>query len=342
MKLFWLLLPESYSKIGDKADRLDCLPELSKYEEAWTLRNAPFHHTHSYPIFPFILASMRSFSIPWVYKPGSMATAAARPGGLEAPKIASASTANASSPSEPETMGQIRRSSTPDTDMMSYFLVRKIKKGSVDSDSTTVSPRLGEAGTGTYQAPKSRKPGDSKGSGDLGKATLEGSEPVELSQSMASRYRSESKDPALKRSKSQKRHPLDPPRPAKEGMEWVWFPDGYWAEREVRDFAILPIKEPSLKKLFVRSPDRRTTDSPSRSIFAITPPKSIIPRIEIGSLKSFGNSSKVSLSETKTDPPVQQSPRKPSSSSTLPPLVEKESMYCRVRKKFSRRTNEVR
>lgn len=23
----------------------------------------------------------------------------------------------------------------------------------------------------------------------------------------------------------------DPPRPAKEGFEWVWFPDGYWAER---------------------------------------------------------------------------------------------------------------
>lgn len=27
---------------------------------------------------------------------------------------------------------------------------------------------------------------------------------------------------------------LDPPRPAKDGMEWVWFPEGYWAEREVR------------------------------------------------------------------------------------------------------------
>ncbi|KAK4214846.1 hypothetical protein QBC37DRAFT_141623 [Rhypophila decipiens] len=27
---------------------------------------------------------------------------------------------------------------------------------------------------------------------------------------------------------------LDPPRPAKEGFEWVWFPDGYWAEREFK------------------------------------------------------------------------------------------------------------
>ncbi|KAK7981764.1 Cdc73 family RNA pol II accessory factor, partial [Apiospora saccharicola] len=25
---------------------------------------------------------------------------------------------------------------------------------------------------------------------------------------------------------------VDPPRPAKEGFEWVWFPGGYWAERE--------------------------------------------------------------------------------------------------------------
>ncbi|KAI2624171.1 hypothetical protein GGR54DRAFT_564374 [Hypoxylon sp. NC1633] len=28
---------------------------------------------------------------------------------------------------------------------------------------------------------------------------------------------------------------MDPPRPAKEGHEWVWFPAGYWAEREVAE-----------------------------------------------------------------------------------------------------------
>ncbi|ORY65296.1 uncharacterized protein BCR38DRAFT_484738 [Pseudomassariella vexata] len=28
---------------------------------------------------------------------------------------------------------------------------------------------------------------------------------------------------------------VDPPRPAKEGYEWVWFPEGYWAERERHD-----------------------------------------------------------------------------------------------------------
>lgn len=28
-------------------------------------------------------------------------------------------------------------------------------------------------------------------------------------------------------------HPGDPPREAKEGHEWVWYPDGYWAERQL-------------------------------------------------------------------------------------------------------------
>ncbi|KAI0520903.1 hypothetical protein F5B22DRAFT_644644 [Xylaria bambusicola] len=38
---------------------------------------------------------------------------------------------------------------------------------------------------------------------------------------------------------------IDPPRPAKEGHEWVWFPAGYWAEREIVE---VPRKE--LSKAF--------------------------------------------------------------------------------------------
>lgn len=26
----------------------------------------------------------------------------------------------------------------------------------------------------------------------------------------------------------------EPPRPAKDGFEWVWFPEGYWAERSIK------------------------------------------------------------------------------------------------------------
>ncbi|KAI2628389.1 hypothetical protein GGS21DRAFT_545643 [Xylaria nigripes] len=35
---------------------------------------------------------------------------------------------------------------------------------------------------------------------------------------------------------------VDPPRPAKEGYEWVWFPAGYWAEREIAE---TPPKDPT-------------------------------------------------------------------------------------------------
>ena len=28
-------------------------------------------------------------------------------------------------------------------------------------------------------------------------------------------------------------HPVDPPRAPRPGYEWVWFPEGYWAEREI-------------------------------------------------------------------------------------------------------------
>lgn len=34
------------------------------------------------------------------------------------------------------------------------------------------------------------------------------------------------------------KNPLDPPRPARNGHEWVWFTEGYWAERPVVNHAI--------------------------------------------------------------------------------------------------------
>lgn len=33
---------------------------------------------------------------------------------------------------------------------------------------------------------------------------------------------------------SMNRNGVDPPRPAKDGHEWVWYPEGFWAERELR------------------------------------------------------------------------------------------------------------
>lgn len=40
---------------------------------------------------------------------------------------------------------------------------------------------------------------------------------------------------------------IDPPRPPKDGQEWVWFPEGYWAERP-----IVELKAPSKNPIFRR------------------------------------------------------------------------------------------
>ncbi|KAI0469535.1 hypothetical protein F4859DRAFT_134524 [Xylaria cf. heliscus] len=55
---------------------------------------------------------------------------------------------------------------------------------------------------------------------------------------------------------------IDPPRPAKEGCEWVWFPVGYWAERKIIE---LPPKE-SIRLFKWRSRPRKSgSESPKHS-----------------------------------------------------------------------------
>ncbi|KAI0453080.1 hypothetical protein F5B21DRAFT_526312 [Xylaria acuta] len=55
---------------------------------------------------------------------------------------------------------------------------------------------------------------------------------------------------------------IDPPRPAKEGCEWVWFPAGYWAEREVVE---IPPKE-SIRLFKWRSRSGKSgSESPNNS-----------------------------------------------------------------------------
>ncbi len=63
-------------------------------------------------------------------------------------------------------------------------------------------------------------------------------------------------------------YPLDPPRPAKEGMEWVRFPEGYWAERKIRDHTL--VRGKSRPRWLNRSPNRKSTSSAQR-----------IPRIHV-------------------------------------------------------------
>lgn len=53
---------------------------------------------------------------------------------------------------------------------------------------------------------------------------------------------------------------VDPPRPPKEGYEWVWFPDGYWAEREIRQ-----VESPTSKTLDLKRWKRRRRSAKSQS-----------------------------------------------------------------------------
>jgi hypothetical protein len=57
---------------------------------------------------------------------------------------------------------------------------------------------------------------------------------------------------------------VDPPRPAREGFEWVWFPGGYWAERHRVELApvasALMLKSSKWRKWSSRGSSSRETD----------------------------------------------------------------------------------
>ncbi|PMD47399.1 hypothetical protein L207DRAFT_560909 [Hyaloscypha variabilis F] len=95
------------------------------------------------------------------------------------------------------------------------------------------------------------------------------------------------------------RNPADPPRPPKSGHEWVWFPEGYWAEREIRGF--MPPNHDSKQKWWDRSSAQgshkslasqrsQKSQSPRKLANEDTntddnkPPLSFIPQIKIGSI----------------------------------------------------------
>ncbi|TGJ85824.1 hypothetical protein E0Z10_g2903 [Xylaria hypoxylon] len=55
---------------------------------------------------------------------------------------------------------------------------------------------------------------------------------------------------------------IDPPRPAKEGYEWVWFPAGYWAEREIAE---TPTKESTKSFRWRKRSGKSSSGSPKDS-----------------------------------------------------------------------------
>lgn len=184
----------------------------------------------------------------------------------------------------------IQRSSTCESDVTSYFHLRQTsRKDTNDCASTPASPRFWEGEVG----PRSHKAFDiSRQSGDSDSSIHETEQ-----HSLKSPVSTSSKQPhnitdwndkrlsdsVTNASNFYKNGTLDPPRPANIGMEWVWFPEGYWAERE-----ILPAKkrQARIKRLLSRPTDQKATSSQPGSNHTTPPPKSIIPRIEIVRFKS--------------------------------------------------------
>jgi len=106
----------------------------------------------------------------------------------------------------------------------------------------------------------------------------------------------------------QPQHPLDPPRPARNGLEWVWFPDGYWAEREVHD--LVSRKRPqhverprwwnraSSERKKNRSTGQQSVNDNN------TQPATNLPKIKIGSTKTCDDPSTDSRRSSRLSNPM--------------------------------------
>lgn len=185
---------------------------------------------------------------------------------------------------------------TLDPDFANYFLVRQRS-----NESPSVSPKFA---TTRPKQPTSRKSGESERGRRGAIRSISGASSV--SGFSKSRYIEEWNDKNVDANSppgswDEPRHPADPPRPAKLGMEWVWFPQGYWAERELRASSpqsSIPSKQSGRQKWWNRTPEPKTptsvptdkTEGSAKSSSKTTPPKFEIPRIKIGSISRRNSS----------------------------------------------------
>jgi parafibromin len=130
---------------------------------------------------------------------------------------------------------------------------------------------------------------------------------------------------------------VDPPRPPRAGFEWVWFPEGYWAERERP--GISPSKQTTKKKWWNRSPGRQS--KASRHTDANTTQRNRdMPKIKIGRIVSRRASSS---NRRKSENDSQKSSTPLSSitfvGSTTPPnwpIGPRERLYCKVKRNIKK------
>lgn len=256
------------------------------------------------------------------------------------------------SPSRAEGYRSIQRSGNIDSDEISYFLARRpTSQGTgANTSESEVSP-FGLSRPATLQRRSPYKRSDVSDEIEKAKGEVEGD--AWSPPSLSTRRRGDVSDwnekvqngsaDILKKSGPPPSDFADPPRPAREGMEWVWFPEGYWAERERRELFLLPDKQKPFQKWFSRPP----TDDHVEEISPI-----VVPQIKVGSAatttgkrSSMGSLRRESsLSKQSFTAGIQKVRRRHRLSSST--KGEKEGLYCKTKRtiesKIFRRQKTVR
>jgi hypothetical protein len=215
-------------------------------------------------------------------------------------------------------------------EIQTYFFVNR-NNPPHDSDSACVSPLFSNSRALSYErtprsgtSGKSRKSGESKRSNRAKIGSL-GSSP--------NWYLTRASDTPPSSSQGTNNNSVDPPRPPKAGFEWVWFPEGYWAERERHD--ISSSKQGSKPRWWNRSP-RRKSKVVGQTDTNKTHGNLEVPKIKIGSMMSRRASS---LCRRKSESDSQKGNKVLSGihlvDSTIPPSFHYgplEVLYCKAKR----------
>lgn len=154
------------------------------------------------------------------------------------------------------------------------------------------------------------------------------------------RRRSDFSGPNFYAPSSSQGHAADPPRPPKEGMEWVWFPEGYWAERE--HFESPRRKGELPRKWFNRSPSigrRRSSSSVAQKLAQFTSSLEISRLVDTQrSETSISAMSKGSDAESRLEKlRMGFSYMSPTYPHFISPSGEPEGLYCKTKRNLGGR-----
>jgi parafibromin len=242
------------------------------------------------------------------------------------------------------TSESMQQSSNFDPELSSFFLVRRNSNShstTFDSGSSAVSPLFGSRARTYQRSQRSQRSGESYRI-HHGKNVNSASSAVSISNrhpnftDWNNRRKSDFSGPDS--CASTQRHSVDPPRPPREGMEWVWFPEGYWAERERVE--IDPKREQSPKKWFNRSAVRKSSNSTHKTAAKSVPFTTVIdvPRVQTGSLRrQTDTSDKASSKRSDSNSHLSKVRRglsfiSPTYPHFISPSGQPEGLYCKTRR----------